>query len=101
MKNIRFFLSENFPFFLFVKCSIYLNMRVFVMVAGEEEAGCFAFHCVLSVLVCGLFTVCLRLWLVYLWLVYCLSWFVACVLSVLVCGLCTVCLSLWLVYCLS
>ena len=30
MKNIRIFLSENFPF-LVVKCSIYLNRRVFVM----------------------------------------------------------------------
>ena len=31
MKNIRFFFSENFPFFLVVKYSIYLNWRVFVM----------------------------------------------------------------------
>ena len=30
MKNIRVFLSENFPF-LEVKFSIYLNRRVFVM----------------------------------------------------------------------
>ena len=30
MKNIRFFLSENFPF-LVVKFSIYLNRCVFVM----------------------------------------------------------------------
>ena len=30
MKNIRLFLSENFPF-LVVKFSIYLNRRVFVM----------------------------------------------------------------------
>ena len=30
MKNIRFFLSENFQF-LEVKVSIYLNRRVFVM----------------------------------------------------------------------
>ena len=30
MKNIRFFLSETFPF-LVVKFSIYLNRRVFVM----------------------------------------------------------------------
>ena len=30
MKNIRIFLSENFPF-LVVKFSIYLNRRVFVM----------------------------------------------------------------------
>ena len=30
MKNIRFFLSENFPF-LVIKFSIYLNRRVFVM----------------------------------------------------------------------
>ena len=30
MKNIRFFLSENFPF-LFVKFSVYLNRRVFAM----------------------------------------------------------------------
>ena len=30
MKNIRFFLSENFPF-LVVKFSIYLNRRVFAM----------------------------------------------------------------------
>ena len=30
MKNIRFFLSENFPF-LVVKFSVYLNRRVFVM----------------------------------------------------------------------
>ena len=29
MKNIRFFLSENFPFMI-VKISIYLNRRVFV-----------------------------------------------------------------------
>ena len=31
MKNVRIFLSENFPF-LFVKFSIYLNRHVFVMV---------------------------------------------------------------------
>ena len=31
MKNIRFFLSENFQF-LVVKISIYLNRRVFVMI---------------------------------------------------------------------
>ena len=31
MKNIRFFLSENFQF-LEVKFSIYMNRRVFVMV---------------------------------------------------------------------
>ena len=30
MKNIRFFLSENFPV-LGVKFSVYLNRRVFVM----------------------------------------------------------------------
>ena len=30
MKNIRIFLSENFPFMV-VKFSIYLNRRVFVM----------------------------------------------------------------------
>ena len=30
MKNIRFFLSENFHF-LVVKFSVYLNRRVFVM----------------------------------------------------------------------
>ena len=30
MKNIRIFLSENFPI-LVVKCSIYLNRRVFIM----------------------------------------------------------------------
>ena len=30
MKNIRVFLSENFPF-LEVKFSIYLNRRVFIM----------------------------------------------------------------------
>ena len=30
MKNIIFFLSENFQF-LVVKCSLYLNRRVFVM----------------------------------------------------------------------
>ena len=30
MKNIRFFLSDNFPF-LIVKFSIYLNRRVYVM----------------------------------------------------------------------
>ena len=30
MKNIRFFLSENFPF-LIVNFSVYLNRRVFVM----------------------------------------------------------------------
>ena len=30
MKNMRFFLSENFPF-LVVKFSLYLNRRVFVM----------------------------------------------------------------------
>ena len=30
MKNIRFFLSENFQF-LEVKFSVYLNMRIFVM----------------------------------------------------------------------
>ena len=30
MKNIRFFLSELFPF-LFVKCSMYLDRRVFAM----------------------------------------------------------------------
>ena len=44
MKNIRIFLSENF-LFLEVKCSIYLNKRVFVMGANllprlfEEKRG--------------------------------------------------------------
>ena len=33
MKNIRIFLSENFPF-LVVKFSIYLNRSVFVMING-------------------------------------------------------------------
>ena len=36
MKNIRIFLSENFPFSV-VKFSIYLNRRVFVMRNGFEE----------------------------------------------------------------
>ena len=36
MKNIRFFLSENFPF-LVVKCSIYLNRRVFVMSEHQDQ----------------------------------------------------------------
>ena len=34
MKNIRVFLSENFPF-LEVKFSIYLNRHVFVMSSGQ------------------------------------------------------------------
>ena len=38
MKNIRFFLSENFPF-LVVKFSIYLNRHVFVMRRPEGEVG--------------------------------------------------------------
>ena len=36
MKNIRFFLSENFMF-LEVKFSIYLNWRVFVMSRFERD----------------------------------------------------------------
>ena len=35
MKNIRIFLSENFPF-LVVKFSIYLNKCVFVMAATKR-----------------------------------------------------------------
>ena len=35
MKNIRFFLSENFQF-LEVKFSIYMNRRVFVMLYLED-----------------------------------------------------------------
>ena len=35
MKNIRFFLSEKFPF-LVVNCSIYLNRRVFVMLSTAD-----------------------------------------------------------------
>ena len=31
MKNIRIFLSENFPFFLVDKFSVYLDRRVFVI----------------------------------------------------------------------
>ena len=34
MKNIRFFLSENF-LFLVLKFSIYLNRRVFVMIVNS------------------------------------------------------------------
>ena len=34
MKNVRIFLSENFPFPV-VKFSIYLNRRVFVMTLDE------------------------------------------------------------------
>ena len=37
MKNIRIFLSENFPF-LVVKFSIYLNRRVFVMKYSYRHA---------------------------------------------------------------
>ena len=36
MKNIRIFLSENFPF-LVVKFSIHLNRRVFVMVSFQPS----------------------------------------------------------------
>ena len=36
MKNIRIFLSENFPS-LVVKFSIYLNRRVFVMTVHTSE----------------------------------------------------------------
>ena len=36
MKNFRFFLSENFPFF--VKFSVYLNRLVFVMLS-ERKSG--------------------------------------------------------------
>ena len=36
MKNIRFFLSENFQF-LEVNFSIYLNRRVFVMEFNKEQ----------------------------------------------------------------
>ena len=39
MKNIRFFLSENFQF-LDVKFSIYLNSRVFVMYNIDATSGC-------------------------------------------------------------
>ena len=42
MKNIRFFLSENFPF-LIVKCLIYLNRRVFVMCLNITETSIFVF----------------------------------------------------------
>ena len=35
MKNIRIFLSENYPFFV-VKFPIYLNRRVFVM--GQQHS---------------------------------------------------------------
>ena len=38
MKNIRNFLSENFPF-LVVKFSIYLNRRVFVMIFRKSYKG--------------------------------------------------------------
>ena len=31
MKNIRFFFCEKIAIFLVVKCSVYLNRRVFVM----------------------------------------------------------------------
>ena len=39
MKNIKFFLSENFMF-LEVKISIYLNRRVFVMASLIPSAVC-------------------------------------------------------------
>ena len=35
MKNIRIFLSENFPFFGVEKFSVYLNRHVFVMVPSD------------------------------------------------------------------
>ena len=38
MKNIRFFLSENFHF-LGVKFSMYLNKRVFVMLKGKKRTS--------------------------------------------------------------
>ena len=37
MKNIRLLLSENFPFFLVVKCSVYLNRHVFVMLVSIKN----------------------------------------------------------------
>ena len=39
MKN-KGFLSENFPFFLVVKCLIYLNRRVFVMNKDKSSTEC-------------------------------------------------------------
>ena len=42
MKNIRFFLSENFPF-LVVKFSIYLNRSVFVMLRKLNINICISF----------------------------------------------------------
>ena len=38
MKNIRFFLSENFHF-LVVKFSVYMNRHVFVMGSGVSEVN--------------------------------------------------------------
>ena len=43
MKNIRIFLSENF-LFLFVKFSMYLNRRVFVMEQHCLQLICFCLH---------------------------------------------------------
>ena len=43
MKNIRIFLSDFFPF-LFVKCSMYLNRRVFIMrTSTDDTLNCFVF----------------------------------------------------------
>ena len=39
MKNIRFFLSENFHF-LVVKFSVYLNRHVFIMEGSDQGPFC-------------------------------------------------------------